>query len=478
MAILNTNVGPERVQTFDQPIGTVQVPGAATAVVGMLISTSKVGAPINSPVRVRNLAEFEAAFGDDTEVFYNGYSAAQGYWDNAGSGAVMVVVAVSATAGTANEYIGSGSLGTGVRALDSVDDLTHVMAPGLPLAKAYLVQPVLIAYAETVRAEFDATLTTVFSIMAIPKEIQSATKDELFTGAAVVDSLNSTSITVGVGQAFGATAGMIVTNLAATYTGVISAVAGDVITLSPNPTGSFVATDTAFISTPSAVNYKEVVINYPSRVNAWYFNNVLVSTSVGVVAVDPVGHVAGVMARMDGNLAIGGVSHAPAGIRYAGIAGISGLGLALSERIDGEELRLAFINRITSFPGAGNVIFGGYTAESGSAPIYTPDEQLIQVMRTLQYIKRSLDTGLRAFLWENFSPATQAQVQGAILAFLRSNSYLFPAGLAEDQQFKVISIEPTQGELDQGLLRVRVQVRPNKAVRFIEIALEYPIPVA
>src|SRR5690606_6268859 len=159
----------------------------------------------------------------------------------------------------------------------------------------------------------------------------------------------------------------------------------------------------------------------------------------------------------------------------SGLAGILGLSLSISERIDAEPLRLAWINRITSFPGAGNVIFGGYTA--GGATV-SADEQLIQVMRTLQYIKSSLEKGLRGFLWENFSPETQSQVERAIESFLRNNIHLFPAGLPEAQQFRVLRVEPTQDELDQGLLRVRVLVKPNKAVRFIEVALEFPLPTA
>src|SRR5690606_19223096 len=109
-----------------------------------------------------------------------------------------------------------------------------------------------------------------------------------------------------------------------------------------------------------------------------------------LVSVDPSGHVAGIMGRIDANVAIGGVSHAASGIQFAGIAGIQGLSLSLSERIDAAPLRLNFINRITSFPGAGNVVFGAYTADSGESPLYTAQEQLSQVMRTLQYIKGSL----------------------------------------------------------------------------------------
>ncbi len=256
----------------------------------------------------------------------------------------------------------------------------------------------------------------------------------------------------------------------------------DTITVSPDPTSAFTAGDNGLISIPSAVTYKETVINNPSRTMAWYFNNVVVldrdpnAAPGATVIADPVGHVLGVYGRIGANVSIGGVSHAPAGIQFAGLAGIVGLSLALSERIDAEPLRLNFINRITSFPGAGNVIFGGYTADSGTSPTLTADEQLVQVMRSLQFIKASLEPGLRLFLWENFSPVTQEQVERAILSFLRNNSYLFPAGLPEAQQFRVISVEPTQDDLDKGLLKVRVQVRPNKAVRFIEVALEFPLP--
>jgi hypothetical protein len=268
--------------------------------------------------------------------------------------------------------------------------------------------------------------------------------------------------------------------------GVISAVndGTDTITVITDPATTFSAGDDVLILVPSAVSYKEEVVNNPSRVASWYFNEVIVldegaSASPGdLLSVDPVGHCAGVVARIDANIAIGGPSHAAAGIKYAGIAGIRGLSLSLSERIDAPPLRLNFINRLTSFPGSGNVIYGAYTAESGTSPVYTADEQLMQVMRTLQYIKASLEPGLRAWIWENYTSGTQGQIASAIQSFLRNNIHLFPAGLPEAQQFKVVSVTPTQDELDQGLLRVRVQVRPNKAVRFIEVTLEFPLPSA
>ena len=481
MALLNTNIGPERVQVFDRPVGVVQIPGAATSNTAFLISTTKVGAPLNTPTLVNTFEQFVDLFGDADEISYDGYYAVKGYYDNAGSGAIAIIVHVG-TSPTANSFIGNAALGTGLRALDVVDDVGLVCIPGLPLDMAYLVHGPLIDYSETVRAEFGSTLSTVYSLLAIPKEVTRANIDVQLLGPLTVDSVSGQDVVFDLAPTLTSiTPGMIVKKAGA-FVGVITAVNDSTDTITMTTVGTITAGDANItLHVPSAVSYKDLVVNNPSRLAAWYFNPVLVadesiSASPGDLAtVDPVGHAAGVISRIDANIAIGGPSHAPAGIQFAGLAGIFGLALSLSERLDAEPLRLAFINRITSFPGAGNIIFGGYSA-AGSA--LTADEQLIQVMRTLQYIKGSLERGLRGFLWENFSPETQSQVERAIESFLRNNIYLFPAGLPEAQQFRVLRVEPTQNELDQGLLRVRVLVKPNKAVRFIEVALEFPIPTA
>lgn len=595
MALLNTNIGPERVQVFDVPLGTIQLPGVPTSITAFLISTTQVGAPVNTPTAVTQLSDFEDVFGGPDEIANDAYYAVQGYFDNAGTGNTAIIVNVGSAA-TANDYIGSVSGATGLRALDAIDTLGLVTIPGLPIEEAYLVQPALIDYTETVRAEFGATLSTSYSLLAMPKDITRANTDttlvtaqfksssgsgpfvmdvQLLSSAiaatgtytvvdfsqlsgdnVVVDGVTLTegvdwtaatdnnttaaslanaidtgvpsvsavavgavvtvtadnegtlgnSITTTTSDAVNLTVsgptlsggvdgdadlsavkpGMIVRNAAQSYVGVISAVddGADTVTVLTDPSAAFSVEDDVLIQLPSAVTYKETVINNPSRTASWYLNNLIVTdrsstASPGdTLALDPVGHVAGVMARIDSNTAIGGVSHAAAGIQFAGLAGILGLSLSISERLDGEPLRENFINRIQAFPGAGNVIFGAYTADSGTSPLFTADEQLSQVIRSVQFIKGSLERGLRAFLWENFSPDTQDEVARAIESFLRNNSYLFPAGLPEAQQFRVISVEPTQDELDQGLLRVRVQIKPNKAVRFIEVALEFPLPTA
>lgn len=600
MALLNTNIGPERVQAFDQPVGNVSIQGAGISSASFLISTSFDSAPVNTATAVTSLEEMVDLFGDANDIADDGYYAVKGFFDNAGSGntAIIVnvgegtaevssvtcvadvssslnnkyfllssaydrrkyyvwysvddagvdpavsgrtgvkvdiaenasatavatatknaldaladfvatslaaVVTVTAAAGgpaedvtdgaaptgftlsvttqgarpTALDYIGDAADGTGLRALDVVDDVGLVTVPGLPLETAYLVHSSLIDYSETVRTEFGATLSTCFSLAAIPKEIRKANTDTQLASVTVSGVTGLVVALSGSPDLSAITPGMIVKK-AGVFKAVITEVDDSTDELTLTSVSGIAALDTLTLHIPSAISYKDLVVNNPSRVCAWYFNPVLVldestEASGNLLEVDPSGHAAGIIARIDANTSIGGPSHAPAGIQYAGIAGIQGLSLTLSERLDAGPLRLAYINRITSFPGQGNVLFGGYTAGGASV---TADERLIQVMRAVQFVKASLEPGLRRELWENFSPVTQARVQASIESFLRNNSYLFPAGLPESQQFKVISVEPTQDDLDEGLLRVRVQLKPNKAVRFIEIALEYPIPSA
>lgn len=481
MSLLNTNIGPERVQVFDQPLGVVQVPGASTSVTAFLISTSLSGAPVNVPTRVTNLSDFQTLFGGPDDILNNGYYAVEGYYNNGGTGKTAVIVNVG-TSPSANSYIGSANAGSGLRALDVVDDLNLVTIPGLALAQAYLVHPALIDYSHVVRTDFGATLSTVFSLLSVPADISKANTDVQLISTTIT-SISGNVLTLPSLNLSAVTPGMIVKK-AGVYAATISAVDDTLNTVTVVALGGLAASDAITLNIPSAVTYKEKVINNPSRVAGWYFNGVIVLDEGSAAlpgstkAVDAIGHIAGIMGRIDSNISIGGVSHAPAGIQFAGIAGINGLSLSLSERTDGEPLRLNFINRLQSFPGAGSVVFGAYTGDSGTTPIYTADEQLIQVMRSIQYIKGSLESGLRSFLWENFSPDTQAKVERAIESFLVNNIHLFPAGLTQDKQFKVIRVQATQADIDAGLLKVRVQVKPNSAVRFIEVALEFPIPTA
>lgn len=366
-----------------------------------------------------------------------------------------------------SDYIGTSANGKGLHALDPQDQLNLLCIPGV---EDLSVQSALLDYVTTQRDD-------CFALLSIPSNITSSSVD------ALIASINITSITNGSSNSIlhltngtnlsQVKPGMVVQIGSALYPILNVDQADNELEVS-SPSVS--TTGAASVRLPSAITYKDVLVNSPTTHAAWYFNHVIVDNGQGgQVTVDAVGHVAGTMARIDANTLIGGVSHAPAGIQFARLAGTIGLQLNLSERIDGFPLRSHFINRITSFTGSGRVIFGGYTAGGNSV---TADEQLIQVIRSVLFVKNSLEPGLRGFIWENQDPAEQQKVSDAITNFMVANIYLCPQGLPQSQQFNVIEVTPTQTDLNVGLLRVRLQVRFNTATRFIEVDLEFPLPLA
>ena len=175
MSLLNTNIGPERVQVFSQPLGSVPVAGVATSVTAFLISTTEAGAPENIPTSVFSLEEFTDTFGGADEAG-EGYYAVKGFFDNAGTGNTAIIVHVG-TSPTPTDWIGNAADGSGLRSLDPIEVLGLVCIPGLDLEDAYLVDTALIDYAETTRTEFGATLSTTMSLSSIPNEISKANTD-------------------------------------------------------------------------------------------------------------------------------------------------------------------------------------------------------------------------------------------------------------------------------------------------------------
>src|SRR5258708_5211601 len=92
--LLNTNIGPERVQAFDVPLGTSNITGVTTDVTAILIATDFPGAPVNVPTMLTDPTTFQNTFGDADNFFFDGYYAALGYWNNAGTGASALIVNV------------------------------------------------------------------------------------------------------------------------------------------------------------------------------------------------------------------------------------------------------------------------------------------------------------------------------------------------------------------------------------------------
>jgi hypothetical protein len=385
---------------------------------------------------------------------------------SSGSGSAGVYFIVT-PALTDSDFIGTAANGFGLNALNTVDMVDLICIPGQYDPQ---IQLALINYVTVTRND-------CFGLLSIPPYVTTSDTDTLVAQVNIVSITNGSASSI-----LHLTSG---TNLSQVTKNMVVEIGGNLYgilnvdqvdsELEVNST-SISSTGAATINSVSAVTYKNVIINSPSTQCAWYFNQLIVDDTNGnAVQVDPVGFVAGVIARIDQNTQIGGPSHAPAGIQFAQLGGTVGLQLSLSEKTDGFPLRSNFINRITSFPGSGRVIFGAYTAGGNSV---TPDEQLIQVIRSVLFMKNSLEPGLRGFIWENQSPTNLNAIANAVSAFCAANIYLFPAGLPQAQQFVVTPVQPSQSDLNVGLVTVILQVRFNTAIRFIEIDLEFPLPLA
>lgn len=368
----------------------------------------------------------------------------------------------------AADYIGSEADESGLYALEALSIINLVTIPGV---YDPAVQAALADYCSITR--FDC-----MSILSIPDFINTASADSLVAAnlsiSSVVDSDNGVVISfAGSPDLSEVSVYDILAVGSSKFT--IKAVSDEDKEIVLVQTTGVPLSGSVSISSPSAVSWKDTIVNKPSTKAAWYYNHLLVSYEGSQYIIDPALHIAGIMNRIDRNVSIGGVSHAPAGLQYAQIAGIIGLQLDISEKKDGGPLRLAYINRITSSAGNGRYVFGGYTAGGNSV---TADEKLIQVMRSLMFIKNSLEPGLIGFLWENNSPVTRQNIANAVLSFLRANAYLFPAGLPENEQFTVQLESLSQTDIDQGLVKLTVRCRFNTAIRFIDIDLQFPLPQA
>jgi len=219
-----------------------------------------------------------------------------------------------------------------------------------------------------------------------------------------------------------------------------------------------------------AVSWVQTTVNKPSKYVAWYYNWLEVtnpSTSEAVI-VDPAGHIAGMFARTDGS-ARGGVAHAPAGVRYGQMLGATDVQIAYMDEVT---LYNARINPIVTRTGLGIYVNGAQTTSTDTR------ERLIQVIRTVLFIGESLDSVLINYVFENNDYRTRESVERTCVAFLRnmlSREQL--AGKSDDEAFRVICDETNNSEADvaNGVLNVTVAVKPQRAVEFLVISLQFPL---
>jgi hypothetical protein len=152
--------------------------------------------------------------------------------------------------------------------------------------------------------------------------------------------------------------------------------------------------------------------------------------------------------------------YAPAGFNRASLADVTGLATRLTS-VDRDNLYDARINPITSFPGAGYVIFGQKTLQISRSAL-----DRVNVMRMLiELAQRVSKIGLN-YVFEQNTASTRARFVSQLtpeLTLVQSQSGIDSFSITMDDTNNPPS------EIEQNRLNGRIVIVPTKAVEFIAI---------
>jgi uncharacterized protein len=182
----------------------------------------------------------------------------------------------------------------------------------------------------------------------------------------------------------------------------------------------------------------------------------------------PCGAVAGVIARTDGER---GVWKAPAG-QDAVLRGVQGLSIALT---DGENGRLnpLGLNCLRSFPVIGTVVWGARTYRG--ADRLSSEWKYLPVRRLALYIEETLFRNLQWVVFEPNDEPLWAQVRLNVGAFMQN---LFRQGAfqgtspREAYLVKCDKETTTQNDIDRGIVNIVVGFAPLKPAEFVIIKIQ------
>lgn len=214
-----------------------------------------------------------------------------------------------------------------------------------------------------------------------------------------------------------------------------------------------------------AVTFRAETGNFNSSYAALYYPHVKIVNprGAGTLTVSPVGHVAGIYARIDSNR---NVAKAPAGAQ-ATVLGIVGFERVLKDS-EQDLLNPKGINALRSVPGVGMVVWGARTLSSD------PQWRYINIRRAFIYVETSL---LEGTAWAAFEPndaSLWGRLKAAVDSFLSTayNSGLFPAAPKEQVYFVVCdSSVNTPDVVDAGRVVVKVGLAFAKPAEFIIIKI-------
>jgi phage tail sheath protein FI len=218
------------------------------------------------------------------------------------------------------------------------------------------------------------------------------------------------------------------------------------------------------------LNFRNIEANFDTSFAALYYPWVVTrdpnagATGNARFVMPPSGHVQGKYAEV---AITRGVHFAPANVALRGVLDLT------HNTSDGEQdlLNPAGINVIRSFPGEGIRIWGGRTLTS-----FKDGRHYVNVRRNLNFIKASLEQGLRFAVFELNEPRTWSKITLAVSEFLNSlflRGQLFsPDGTPERAYFVKCDAEtnPTS-EIREGRLNCEVGVNPPLPAEFVVVRL-------
>jgi phage tail sheath protein FI len=182
----------------------------------------------------------------------------------------------------------------------------------------------------------------------------------------------------------------------------------------------------------------------------------------------PCGIVAGIFARTDAQR---GVWSAPAGVN-AGIAGVTGLAVSLTDVEDGA-LNALGVNCLRSLPPSGPVVWGARTLQG--ADLLTSEWKYVPVRRLALFIEQSLYRGTQ---WAAFEPNNEslwASLRSSVGAFMQS---LYQQGAfvdaAPSQAYFVQcdATTTTAADIAHGIVNIAVGFAPLDPAEFVVIKIQ------
>lgn len=505
------------------PSGSRTITGVATAVAAFVGRASR--GPVDTPVAITSLAQYERMFGGLSRSSGLGY-AVRDYYLNGGSQAVVVRLAGGAISATVNvdsavtlEAYGPGTWGNTleveVEHASGTDatlvaeqqgvaatELFHITVREGALANPRLSE----TFANVTLSDGPRRLDTVLRNSQLVRVAggfappASGRPSERHTDIAPthyaagvadggIDGTDSAPLVLadylgGVGDTFASDkAGLYALKDADLFTMLVlppSSPGGDLPEALWSPALSLCADERAMllVDPPAGRNVTTIRswidglnLTAMGRNGALFFPRIrradpLRDGALGTFT--PGGAVAGVMARTDGAR---GVWKAPAGVE-AGIAGANGLEVTLTDGENGQ-LNPYGVNCLRTFRGVGSVVWGSRTLRGSD--LLADEYKYIPVRRLALFLEETL---FRNTQWVVFEPNDEplwAQIRASIGAFMQDlfRQGAFQGSAPRDAYFVRCDAETTtQYDIDRGIVNIVVGFAPLKPAEFVVVSIQ------